>query len=136
MDGYRESDSFIVPRKPSNKGCSQGPAEEVEGRELAKGNAAEHSRDRTQRRVTPVTRARPRTASPVGCLPVRPEAGARCGNAARRDLVRRESCTHDGGRPSEAARQVEASNRRMRLWSRAMVVSDTERRSDTALGGG
>ena len=86
MHGGRESDSFRVPRKPSNKGCSSGPAEKVEGRELAKGKAAEHSRDRTQRRVTPVTRARPRTAGPVGCLPVRPEAGARCGSAARRDL--------------------------------------------------
>jgi hypothetical protein len=41
MDGCRESDSFIVPQKPSNKGCSQGPAEKVEGRELAKGNVAE-----------------------------------------------------------------------------------------------
>ncbi len=39
--GCRESDSFIVPRKPSNKGCPQGPAEKVEGRELAKGNVAE-----------------------------------------------------------------------------------------------
>jgi hypothetical protein len=41
MHGCRESDSFIVPRKPSNKGCPQGPAEKVEGRELAKGNVAE-----------------------------------------------------------------------------------------------
>ena len=50
MHGCRESDCFIVPRKPSNKGCSQGPAEKVEGRELAKGNGAEHTRSRTQRR--------------------------------------------------------------------------------------
>ena len=91
MHGGRESDSFIVPRKPSNKGCSSGPAEKVEGRELAKGNAAEHTRDRTQRRVTPVTRARPRTAGIFGCLCVRPKAGARCGSAARRGLC--------GGRP-------------------------------------
>ena len=48
--GCRESDSFIVPRKPSNKGCPQGPAEKVEGRELAKGNVAEETRSRTQRR--------------------------------------------------------------------------------------
>ena len=41
MDGCRESDSFIVPRKPSNKGRPRGPAEKVEGRELAKGNVAE-----------------------------------------------------------------------------------------------
>ena len=50
MDGCRESDRFIGPRKPSHKGCSQGPAEKVEGRELAKGNGAEHTRSRTQRR--------------------------------------------------------------------------------------
>ena len=86
MHGCRESDSFIVPRKPSNKGCPKEPAEEVEGRELAKGNVAAHTRDRTQGRVIPVTRARPRTAGPFGCPHVRPEAGARCGSAARRDL--------------------------------------------------
>jgi len=39
--GCRESDSFIVPRKPSNKGRPTGSAEKVEGRELAKGNVAE-----------------------------------------------------------------------------------------------
>ena len=41
MHGCRESDRFIVPRKPSNKGCPRGPAEKVEGRERAKGNVAE-----------------------------------------------------------------------------------------------
>ena len=50
MDGCRESDSFVVPRKPSNKGRPMGPAEKVEGRELAKGNVAEQTRSRTQRR--------------------------------------------------------------------------------------
>ena len=68
MDRYRESDSFRVPRKPSNKGRPMGPAEKVEGRELAKGNAAVHTRDRTQRRGIPATRARPRTA---GFVPAR-----------------------------------------------------------------
>jgi hypothetical protein len=34
----------------------------------------------------PVTGALPRTAGTFGCLDVRPEAGARCGSAARRDL--------------------------------------------------
>jgi hypothetical protein len=66
MHGCRESDRFRVPRKPSNKGCPKEPAEEVEGRERAKGNAAAHTRDRTQGRVIPVTRARPRTAGPFG----------------------------------------------------------------------
>jgi hypothetical protein len=41
MHGGRESDSFRVPRKPSNKGRPTGSAEKVEGRELAKGNVAE-----------------------------------------------------------------------------------------------
>ena len=66
VHGCRESDRFIVPRKPANKGRPTGPAEEVEGRERAKGNAAAHTRDRTQGRVIPVTRARPRTAGPFG----------------------------------------------------------------------
>jgi hypothetical protein len=35
---------------------------------------------------SPVTCAQPRTAGTFGCLHVRPEAGARCGSAARRDL--------------------------------------------------
>jgi len=41
VHGCRESDRFIVPRKPSNKGGPRGPAEKVEGRERAKGNVAE-----------------------------------------------------------------------------------------------
>ena len=50
MDGWRESDRFSVPRKPAHKGGPEGPAEQVEGRERAKGNVAEHTRSRTQRR--------------------------------------------------------------------------------------
>ena len=50
VHGCRESDSFIVPRKPANKGRPRGPAEPVEGRERAKGNVAEETRSRTQRR--------------------------------------------------------------------------------------
>jgi len=38
--GGRESDRSRVPRKPANKGCPKEPAEEVEGRERAKGNVA------------------------------------------------------------------------------------------------
>ena len=52
MDGGRESDRFIVPTKPANKGCPVGPAEEVEGRERAKGNLVEYHRGRTQGRET------------------------------------------------------------------------------------
>jgi len=36
--GCRALDSVIVPRPPAHNGCSQGPAETVEGRERAKGN--------------------------------------------------------------------------------------------------
>jgi len=50
--GCRESDRFRVPRKPSNKGRLKGPAEEVEGRERAKGNLVEYHRGRTQGRGT------------------------------------------------------------------------------------
>ena len=86
MHGCRELDRFRVPRKPAHNGCPEGPAEEGEGRALAKGNAAVHPRERTPGRGPSVTRARPRTAGPCGGLHVRPEAGARCGHAARRDL--------------------------------------------------
>jgi hypothetical protein len=84
--GCRASDRFIVPRKLSTHGGLQGPAEEVAGRARAQGKAAVQTRDLTQGRVTPVTRARPRTAGPCGGRHVRPEAGARCGSAARREL--------------------------------------------------
>jgi group II intron reverse transcriptase/maturase len=51
MNGRRESDSPIVPGKPPNKGRgAPRPAEEVEGRGLAKGNLAQRNRDRTQSR--------------------------------------------------------------------------------------
>ena len=51
MNGRRESDSPVVPRKPSNKGrAAARSAERVEERGLAKGNAGEQSRLRTQGR--------------------------------------------------------------------------------------
>ena len=50
LHGGRESDSFRVPRQPSNKGRLTGPAEKGEGRELAKGTVAEPTRSWTQRR--------------------------------------------------------------------------------------
>ena len=67
----RESDSFIVPRKPSNKGRPMGPAEKVEGREVAKGNVAEQTRSRTQRRgLLSHALSRVRTVGTFGCLRV------------------------------------------------------------------
>ena len=78
VHGCRESDSFRVPRKPSNKSRPMRPAEQVEGRELAKGNVAEHTRSRTQRRgllSQALSRVR---AGTYGCLHVDPrqEPGA------------------------------------------------------------
>ena len=78
MDGGRESDRFRVPRKPSNKGRPQGLAEQVEGREQAKGNVAGETRSRTTAPGSPVTWAQPRTAGTFGGLHVDPrqEPGA------------------------------------------------------------
>ena len=45
MHGCGESDSLIVPKKAANKGAK--PAEQPEGRGLAKGNAHEQNRQRT-----------------------------------------------------------------------------------------
>ena len=71
MHGCREADSCIVPRKPSNNGRPLGPAEKVEGRELAKGNVAEHTRSRTQRRgLLSHALSRVRTGGTFGCLHV------------------------------------------------------------------
>ena len=85
MDGCRESDSFRVPRKPSNQGRPMGPAEAVEGRELAKGNLGEHHRGRPQCRET-LPQARDWVRQVLCTCASSPEAGARCGSAARRDL--------------------------------------------------
>lgn len=51
MNGRRKSDSSVVPGKPPNNGCgAPQPAEEVEGRGLAKGNPAKQTRSRAQNR--------------------------------------------------------------------------------------
>ena len=47
---HGESDSFIVPKKPANKGGVPRPAESVEGRELTKENTEQSLLDRTQSR--------------------------------------------------------------------------------------
>ncbi len=53
MNGYRESDSPIVSKKPSNKtGDNKPVAEEVEKRGLAKGNSVERNKGRTLNRGT------------------------------------------------------------------------------------
>ena len=50
MDVGGESHSFIVPKKPANKGRVPRPAELVEGRELTKENTEQPLLGRTQRR--------------------------------------------------------------------------------------
>jgi len=53
MNGYRESDSFIVSKKPLNKtGDNKPVAEKVEKRRLAKGNSVEQNKGRTLNRGT------------------------------------------------------------------------------------
>ena len=53
MNGYRESDSFIVSKKPPNKiGDNKPVAEEVEKRGLVKGNSVERNKNRTLNRGT------------------------------------------------------------------------------------
>jgi hypothetical protein len=84
--GGRESDRSRVPRKPANKGCPKEPAEEVEGRERAKGNAVEHTRGRTQGRE-PLSHVLDGVRqAPSDVCALSPKARARCGSAARRDL--------------------------------------------------
>lgn len=48
VDAAERSDTFVVPKKPSNKGSA---AEMVEGRDVAKGNAGEPPAPRTQSRT-------------------------------------------------------------------------------------
>ncbi len=53
MNGYRESDSLIVSKKPLNKtGDNKPVAEEVEKRRLAKGNSVERNKGRALNRGT------------------------------------------------------------------------------------
>jgi hypothetical protein len=49
MNGYRESDSFIVSKKPLNKiGDNKPMAEEVEKRRLAERNPSKRNRSQAQ----------------------------------------------------------------------------------------
>ena len=87
-----ESDSFIVPEKPANKGRVPRPAELVEGRELTKENTEQSLLDRTQSRKSD---GRPFEARSRGLLGVREavrfarqlsKVRAVCGSSARTDL--------------------------------------------------
>jgi RNA-directed DNA polymerase len=51
MNGQRQSDGPIIPKKPSNEGVARrAPEEKVEGRGPAEGNPGQQNRVRTQRR--------------------------------------------------------------------------------------
>ena len=67
MDVIGESDSFIVPEKPANKGGVPQPAELVEGRELTKENTEQSLLDRTQCRNSDGTAVRSQVARIAGC---------------------------------------------------------------------
>jgi RNA-directed DNA polymerase len=71
MDVTGESDSFIVPKKPANKGGVPQPAELVEGRGLTKENTERSLLDRTQSRKS---NGRPLVARSRGLLGVREAA--------------------------------------------------------------
>ena len=86
MEGCRASDSLRVSAKLPNKGAgAPGSAEGVERRGLAKGNLVEHHKGRTQCRET-LPQARDWVRQALWACALSPEAGARCGSAARRDL--------------------------------------------------
>ena len=86
MDGCRESDRLIVSVKlPNNGAGAPGLAEGVERRGRAKGNLVEHHRGRTQGRET-LPQACDWVRQALYACASSPEAGARCGSAARRDL--------------------------------------------------
>ena len=53
MNGYRESDSLIVSKKPLNKiGDNKPVAEKAEERRLAERNPSKQNRGRAQNRIT------------------------------------------------------------------------------------
>src|SRR5262249_47410448 len=86
MHGGRESDRSRGPRKPANRGGPKEPVEEVEGRELAKGTwrGIPGTGHRAGSSLSQVPDRVRQASSDVYAS--RPEAGARCGSAARRDL--------------------------------------------------
>jgi len=89
MNDHGKSDGPVLPRKLPNKGGgAPQPAEEAEGRGPAKGNLVQQNRVRTQWRDAlqhALERIRQVAEKSSACALV-PEAGARCGSSARRDL--------------------------------------------------
>jgi len=92
MDVGGESHSFIVPKRPANKGRVPRPAELVEGRELTKENTEQLLLDRTQSRKSNGRPFRPRSRRLLGVRETvrfaRQLSKVRtvCGSSARTDL--------------------------------------------------
>ena len=87
MNGPRQSDRSIVPKKAANKGGAAAlVAEPLEERDLPKGNPQKQTNHRAQdRERLPQALGRIRRAAQYACASL-PEGGARCGSSARRDL--------------------------------------------------
>ena len=91
MHAGEKSDGCMVPVKPRTKPSSIGGGDGG-GTAAGRGEGELRGRSRTQRRIRPVTEAAsPRIGAawvpnPPKADRVRPETGARCGKAARRDL--------------------------------------------------
>ena len=110
--GGRESDSPRGSTKPSHKGAGVPElAEGVESRGLATGNLVEHHRGRTQRRDT-LPQARDWVRQALYACASSPEAGARCGRAAHRDLCGGCWVT---GIPTATARGAEEKTQHSRM---------------------
>ena len=92
MNGPRQSDRSVVPKKAVNKGGAEAlPAESLEGRDLPKGNPQEHTNRRTQDRERlqqALERVRQAAKNHIrmNACASEPEGRARCGKSARRDL--------------------------------------------------
>ena len=107
MNGSGNSDRPIVPKKAANKEGGRPPsAERLEGRGLAKGNPGEQTRFWTQGQLDlHHALGRIRHAASYASLP---KAGARCGNAARRDLR--------GGRPARVVPTATGGQKRSGMY--------------------
>jgi hypothetical protein len=80
----------VGPRQSTKEACAprspHGTGGEGGGKGAGQGERGGGNQEPATGPGPPVPCAQPRTAGTCGCLHVRPEAGARCGRAARRDL--------------------------------------------------
>ena len=88
MEGYRESDSLIVSKRPSNKtGDNKPVAEKVEKRGLAERNPPKRNRSQAQSWIVlPNELDRIRHVAQRNACALTLKAGAQCISSARWDL--------------------------------------------------